>query len=267
MKISKINSLGLLSFIMTIALTTSIFITQKVYSFTDEKVTNNCTGINKKRNELEKWISIALKSNSSIGCPSVTNDSPIIILERIAQQQNKCGEEAKGLLLAFYSIFSNHPNYKMCGLLEREELFVSRSAEDGKICHNQSTDKIRGCFSNIDIIISKLKMRGETKAAFELAKKTANSDDVTGLSQMILAFLYQYGNGTDKDLTMTIKWQKEALQRLDDRNQRIDSMISLSSAYEDLKDYQNAKIYLRQCASMGDLDCKKGLTRLTQSNQ
>ncbi|HBC0463172.1 TPA: sel1 repeat family protein [Legionella pneumophila] len=267
MKTSKINSLGLLSFIMTIALIASLFITQKAYSFTDEKVTNNCTELNNKRNELEKWSSSALKSNSSIGCPSVTNDSPIIILEKISQQQNKCAKEATGLLLAFYSIFSNHPNYKMCGLVEREELFLSRSAEDGKICHNQSSDKIRSCFSKIDIVISKLKMRGEAKAAFELAKKTANSDDVTGLSQMILAFLYQYGNGTDKDLAMTIKWQKEALQRLDARDQRIDSMISLSSAYEDLNDYQNAKIYLRQCASMGDLDCKKGLTRLTQSNK
>ena len=248
-----------------ILLTNSIstaFAAEQTSSIKGKKETNHCSKIEPSRNKLEKWISLALKNNTSIGCPSFTNDSPLATLEIIAQQQDKCGEEAKGLLLAFYSIFSKHPNYKMCGLIEKEELFLSQSAVDGMICNGENTDKIRGCFSNVDMVISKLKIRGETKAAFELAKKTANSGDVTGLSQMILAFLYQYGNGTEQNLSMTIKWQKKALERIEDRSQRINCIMSLSSAYEDKKDYENAKIYSRQCASMGDLDCKKGFDRL-----
>lgn len=223
-----------------------------------------CTGVIQAEGELNKWIKLALQSDSSIGCPSSSLDSPLSKLELLSQQGGECGEQAIGTLVGFYAIFSNHPNYSMCGLNRKAETLLAEGVEDGKICADQPTNKLDACFVQVNIATSKLKMRGEMKAAFELARKTANSNDVTGLSQFFIGMWYFFGEGTAKNIQLSIKWFKESLTRLDSKDLRIDALIGLANAYEELGDYKNAMLTAQQCAAMGDNSCEKGLIRLNK---
>lgn len=226
--------------------------------------TQNCPKFVEADQILDKWINLALRSDSSIGCPSTGPGSAISNLEIISQQDDRCADKAKVALIAFYSIFTSHPNYAMCGLIQKQEILISEISEDGKICIDQPTNKIYDCFITANTILGNLKARGELKAAFVLAKKIANSNDVTGVSQLILGLMYYYGEGTDSNLSLGIKWLKVALEKSNDKYTRINAMISLAVSYEDLGDIGIAKQYFQQCGAMGDADCIKGLARLNK---
>ena len=60
--------------------------------------------------------------------------------------------------------------------------------------------RFNDCFLKVSVFIANLKSRGEIEATFELAKKTADSNDVTGISQMYLGIMYDLGEGTQKNV-------------------------------------------------------------------
>jgi len=224
----------------------------------------HCLRVNKEKEKLDKWMIPALHGDLSLGCPSQSPDSALFNLEIISRSIGDCGDEALGILIAFYSIFAHHPNYMMCGLIEKEDILIARFSVDGKICSDQNVNNITSCFLNINKIMVDLKTRGEKQAAFELAKKIANSNDVTGLSQMTLGIMYGFGEGTQKNLSSAIQWLKISLEKIVDNNNRKNVLLSLAVFHEEIKDYSNARLYAQQCALMGDLYCKKGLVRLTE---
>ena len=250
---------------LTIVILLSLFSTL-LFCKSSKKV-SSCHTATQAGNELNKWMVLALQSDASIGCPSTSITSPLVNLETISKNDSTCAEKANILLLTFYSIFTQHPNYRMCGLLEKKDLLLSRISADGKICINEPSDKISACFDRVNMVISSLKIRGEIRAAFELAKKTANSHDITGISQMILATMYLFGESTEKNTSLAIKWYKEALQKVDNRETRINTLILLGAAYESLNDNTSAILYYQRCADMGDSDCKKGYARLKASSK
>ena len=79
----------------------------------NEQLTVTCPELIALKNESGEWIAQALqairKNNYSIDCPSFSRDSAFFKLEAIAEEKSKCSKEAQVILLAFYSIFSNHP--------------------------------------------------------------------------------------------------------------------------------------------------------------
>lgn len=208
----------------------------------------------------------ALNSNAPIGCPAISQGTPVYRLEMIASDENNsCHDDATGALLAFYTLFSNHPNYKTCGLDIKLYALLASAAIDGKVCAELSSDKLESCFISTMIKYSALKLQGDLKSAFILAKKTADSNDVTGYSQMYLGTMYYYGEGTTRDPKMAIEWFKVALEKMEDKQFRIFILMSLAIAHEDMHDNKNAINYLQQCASMGDRHCKNGLKRRMMS--
>ncbi len=231
----------------------------------NKKLISQCLEVNKASDELDKWTTPALQSNSGIGCPSLSSDSPLSKLEILSQQNGECGQEALGTLIGFYAIFTNHPNYTMCGLVQKQDVILARAAVDGKVCTDQPVNQLTSCFLQINKMVVDLKTRGEMRSAFELANKTANSNDVTGISQMTLGTMYGYGAGTDKNLSLAVKWLRDSLEKIgwmNDKKIRINILILLSVFSEELGDYKNAKQYAQLCAIMGDISCKKGLVRL-----
>ena len=122
----------------------------------------------------------------------------------------------------------------------------------------------KSCFLNILSIVKDLKTNGHLKEAFELAKKTADSNDVTGISQMILGIMYDFGEGTDKNPSLAIKWLKSSLEKITDRDLHLNVLLSLAAVYEEIKDYKNAQYYAKQCAALGDKDCTTALQRLAK---
>lgn len=226
----------------------------------DSKV---CSAVALEREKLINWSTPALQNNHSNGCPSFLPATPLYNLEQISKQRDVCGEKAAGVLIGFYAIFAHHPNYEMCALSQKEELAISRAASDREICSDSPSNKIYMCFLNVNKTIANLKNRGELRAAFDLASKTADSGDATGLSQMSVGVMYGYGEGVDKNLQLAIKWLKEALELTNIDTVRNYSLISLSVFYEELGDIQKAKQYVQQCTLLGDVSCKRGLARLS----
>lgn len=232
---------------------------------TTDKSLLTCPAVIQAKNQLDKWIVPALNSSSSIGCPSTPLHSVFSKLDGIVQSGGECSKEAASTLIAFYAIFANHPNYSTCGLQEKQEILLSKIADDGKICVDQPTDKINDCFLKVSVFIANLKSRGEIEATFELAKKTADSNDVTGISQMYLGIMYDLGEGTQKNVPLALYWLNEALKRTDDKSTRDNLLVALGAAYEEINDYKDAKNCFVQCAVMGDNDCTKAMARLNQS--
>jgi len=215
------------------------------------------THINQEINQLGQWVTKALNGQSSLGCSSPDLNNTFSRLEIAAKKNSICGKNALASLIAFSAVLSGDPNYVMCGFKERVEKLVMQISKDGTICANSGNDNKRTCFGVAAIIIFKLKTSGNFKQAFELAKKTADSSDVTGLSQLALAFFYQFGNGTNLNLTKAIYWHQEALKRLADKNLHIGSLMAIGVAYEDLNDSKSALKYFRLCANMGDQVCEQ----------
>jgi len=230
----------------------------------DEQVLQECPDYAVLKKQLEDWMIPALASPHGIGCPPKSVDLILSKLEKIGVENRGtvCGNAAFGSIIAFYAFFNEHPNYGMCGLGKRQNLFEAKVATEGAVCEDSTSDEISDCFFTVFITIGKLKLYSEMDAAFELARKTANSNDVTGFSQMALGGAYLWGNGTNKDVPLAIKWYKEALEKLDEKDKRIHAIIALSVAYEEIGDYKNAIKYSQQCASLGDEDCKKMLIRI-----
>lgn len=213
---------------------------------------------------MDAWAHLALKNNVTIGCPSIMDGSPIAELELLAEKHDQCGKEAKLYMLTFYPLVLGHGNYAMCGLLKKEQLFISKIAPDGGICSNEPVQNLQSCFLNVLSIVKSLKNEGHLKEAFELAKKIANSNDVTGVSQLVVGIMYDFGEGTDKNPALAIKWLKVALEKLMDRSMRIDALISLVATNEEVKNYKQAKYYARQCASLGNKSCETAFKRLEE---
>lgn len=214
------------------------------------------------KKQLNVWTITALRSTTGLGCPS---NSLLSKLETIAFAKDICSDEAISSLLATYVLISSHPNYAMCGLWDKAEVLIAKTAIDGKVCTGQPINKIQNCFYSMDTLISNLKIKNNFQLAFDLGKKTANSNDVTGLSQMIVGMMYYYGEGTEKNIPLAIKFLKEAAIKLDGKA-RVNTLIALAIIYEELKDYKNAKNYASKCAIMGDNNCKIGFERLTSIN-
>lgn len=225
-----------------------------------------CPSVENEFSKLQKWITPALHSDSSIGCPAMTTGSPLNNLELIMRNDKVCGISSAAALLVFYNLFENNPNYKMCGFEIKKIAIIAETATDGKICSNLPSEKLESCFIDTMAYYTALKQHGDLDLAFLLTKKTANSNDVTGYSQMFLGYMYSFGEGTNKDALSAIKWFKIALEKIEDKEFRINILLGLSVAYEDSNDYQNAILYARQCASMGNEYCKKGLNRLLKKS-
>ena len=254
----------ILSFVITLSLiNTMAWSIDKNSNYNATATSERCPALRKEQDKITKWIKSNPPNNASISCPSIAADFPLAQLERLSQEKNKCAEKTAVFLLYFYAIYAHQQSYRMCGLLEKEDLLISQFAEDGKLCFNNNANKVNTCFNNVNAVISRLKQRGEIQSAFELAKKTANSGDTTGVSQMIVATMLAFGEGVEKNTSLAIQWYKAALEITDDKQSRIDILISLSVAYEDLNDKKNAILFASRCANLGDLYCKKGYLRLT----
>jgi TPR repeat protein len=212
---------------------------------------------------VQKWMQLALGSKTTIGCPSKVVQDALSNLEFFSQQNSPCADDAKAFVMAFYSIFAEHPFYNICGLLTQEELFISKIAVDGKVCADVENKDLSRCFSINNIMLSKLKIRGGNNTeVFEYAKKIADSNDVTGISQLIVGLAYELGNGTDINLPLAIIWFKKSLERVNTEDNRINDLIGLLTSYEGLNNYNEAYQYARQCASLGDADCINATIRL-----
>lgn len=222
-----------------------------------------CPQVNEAKKQLELWIHTALKGDGSIGCPTSSVNMSINKLETISRTEGDCKDEAVGILVAFFTIFNGQPDYKMCGFEQKEDALLAHLAVDGKVCVKKtSANDTEKCFNELMARISRLKNRGALTEAFILAKKTADSNDPSGLTQLILGLMYEYGEGTDKNTALAILWLKKALEKISDKQLRITTISALSVTHEEIHDYKNAEKYAQQCAVMNDPYCKKGLDRL-----
>lgn len=232
-------------------------------TFASSNHESECPQISEARKQLDPWVQAALRSGYSIGCPTSSVDAAISKLETISETEGKCKDIAGGTLGAFFAIFNAHPDYKMCGLQQKEDIFWSKFVVDGDVCaKNLPANQITRCFTEMQVRVGRLKKMGALTEAFILAKKTADNDDPSGLIQLILGFMYENGEGTEKNTLLAIEWFKKAAERIDDRALRITSIIALSVAHEEIHDYKSAEKYALQCAVMGDPNCKNGLNRM-----
>ncbi|HSW69784.1 MAG TPA: tetratricopeptide repeat protein [Gammaproteobacteria bacterium] len=244
-----------------------IFIILNLMNVAIASVSNNnqleCPKINEARKQLDPWVLAALKSDYSIGCPTGAVNEAISELETISRTQGKCKEEAIGTLIAIFTIFNAHRDYKMCGFQQKEDALFAYVSVDGEVCKEKvSASETVKCFNKVAEKISLLKYRGALTEAFVLAKKAADSNDPSGLIQLMLGLMYENGEGTEKNVTLAIEWFKKAAERLDDEKLRKIAIIALSVTYEEIHDYKSAEQYALQCAAMGDSSCKNGLNRI-----
>ena len=98
--------------VILISFATSLSFAENLHlADTKKKDVQECLKVKQAGNELHKWMVLALKNDFSIGCPATSQGSPLFDLEILAQKESKCSEEAKGDLVAFYTLFTNHPNF------------------------------------------------------------------------------------------------------------------------------------------------------------
>lgn len=251
-------------------------------TFASSKQKSECAQINEANRQLDPWVQSALRGGYSIGCPTGSVEAAISELEGLSRAESKCKDEAGGTLLAFFTIFDSLPDYKVCGFSQRTEALLAYLLSDGQVCNPKDVK----CFTKTTITIGHLKNRGALKEAFILAKKTADSNDPTGDSQLYLGLMYELGEGTEKNINLAIVWLKMALKKMNHDQSifpvkvvepeltlnsatghlEMTAIMALSVAYEEIHNYKSAEEYAQLCAVMGDVNCKNGLNRLRKTS-
>ena len=226
-----------------------------------------CSDVDENYAALEKWVQTTKFDSKTKICPADTKDSPLYNLNYWTEGVNGggCRTRAFSYLVSFYALFFQaNPNYNACSFNPKPLVSAANDiVVNGAVCSDTQSITPKDCFGMMDLTILYLKQFNQPDAAFTMAQKTANSNDVTGLSQFFLGVFYYNGYGTDRNLSSAIQWLKVAQTKLQEKELQLQVNTFLALAYKAQGDTKTAQQYLQQCTAMGDKDCKKEIAKLS----